>query len=326
MRSVAFEELRAAPADFDEAVASTTEIDHFCSSSAWVLPAHDALMGDRLPWIVRDDTAGWAACAIAQRGDGRFLEPLELSWGLACPIVGRDPDAIAEAFVAAAARHDGWDGMLLAGLTPGGALERALLRALPPSWRRGHGAETARDVARLDGGLDGFLARRSRNFRKALRASERDCEREGITFTEVIARDADAADAAMARVIAIEERSWKGIAGVGVDQGPMRDFYARMVRLLAPAGRMRLVMARREAENADVGFVLGGVFNGTYRGLQFSHDVELRHLSLGNVLQRQQIERLCAEGVLGYDLGTTMEYKQRWADSTFVTRLLVVLR
>ena len=83
-------------------------------------------------------------------------------------------------------------------------------------------------------------------------------------------------------------------------------------------------MARRADE--DVGFVLGGVFAGTYRGLQFSHDVELRHLSLGNVLQRQQIERLCAEGVRGYDLGSTMEYKQRWSDGPFVTRLLVVLR
>ena len=323
MRSVGLDELRAAPDAFDEAVAATAEIDHFCSSTAWVLPAHDALMGERLPWIVRGDT-GWAACAIARRGDGRFVEPLELSWGLACPLVGGDPDALAEAFVAAAAARDGWDGMLLAGLAPSGALERALLRAMPATWRKGHGAESARDIARLDGGLDGFLARRSRNFRKALRAAERDCVEAGITFEEVVARDVEAADAAMARIIAIEERSWKGIAGVGVDQGPMHDFYAHMVRLLAPAGRMRLVMARRE--DADVGFVLGGVFAGTYRGLQFSHDVELRHLSLGNVLQRQQIELLCAEGVLRYDLGSTMEYKQRWADGPFVTRLLVVLR
>jgi CelD/BcsL family acetyltransferase involved in cellulose biosynthesis len=323
MRSVALDELRAAAGDFDDVVAATADIDYFCSSSAWVLPAHDALMGERLPWIVRGDT-GWGALAIARRGDGRFLEPLELSWGLACPLVGRDPDALAEAFVAAAAKSRGWDGMLLAGLAPGGALERALVRAMPSSWRKGHGTESARDVARLDGGLDGFLSRRSRNFRKALRASERDCEREGITFEEIVVRDVAAADDAMARIVAIENRSWKGMAGVGVDQGPMNAFYAAMVRLMAPRGQMRLVMARRGDE--DVGFVLGGVFAGVYRGLQFSHDVTLRHLSLGNVLQRQQIERLCAEGVLGYDLGSTMEYKQRWSDGPFVTRLLVVLR
>ncbi|HUQ08601.1 MAG TPA: GNAT family N-acetyltransferase [Kofleriaceae bacterium] len=323
MRSVGLDELRASAGAFDDVVAATSDIDYFCSSSAWVLPAHDALMGERLPWIVRGDT-GWGAFAIARRGDGRFLEPLELSWGLACPLVGRDPDALAEAFVAAAAANRTWDGMLLAGLAPGGAMERALVRAMPSTWRKGHGAESARDVARLDGGLDGFLSRRSRNFRKALRASERDCEREGITFEELVVRDVPAADAAMARIVAIENRSWKGMAGVGVDQGAMHDFYAAMVRLMAPRGQMRLVMARRGEE--DVGFVLGGVFAGVYRGLQFSHDVTLRHLSLGNVLQRQQIERLAAEGVLGYDLGSTMEYKQRWSDGPFVTRLLVVLR
>ncbi len=320
---VGLDELRAAAGAFDDAIAATPTIDHFCSSSAWVLSAHEALMGPRTPWILRGD-AGWVAMAVAPRGDGRFAEPLELSWGLACPLAGADPVALGEAFVAAAAARGDWDGLLLAGLAPGGALERALLRALPPSWRRGHGAETVRNQASLEDGLDGYLARRSRNFRKALRADERTAAGAGITFEDVVARDVDAADAAMARVLAIEARSWKGRAGVGVDAGPMRAFYAHMVRLLAPAGRMRLLMARRA--DRDVGFVLGGVFAGTYRGLQFSHDAALRHLALGNVLQRQQIERLCAEGVARYDLGTAMEYKERWADGPFATRLLVVLR
>jgi CelD/BcsL family acetyltransferase involved in cellulose biosynthesis len=320
MRPVGLDELGAA---FDDAILATAEIDRFCSSSAWVRAAHVGLMGRRTPWILHGD-AGWVATAIAERGDGRFVEPLELSWGLACPFATADPRALAEAFVAAAAGRDDWDGLLLAGLAPGGAMERALLRALPRSWRRGPGAETGREVASLEGGLDGYLRRRSHNFRKALRADERAAANAGITFEDVVARDADAADRAMERVLAIEARSWKGMAGVGVDAGPMRAFYAHMVRLLAPAGRLRLIMARRD--DTDVGFVLGGVLGDTYRGLQFSHHVELRHLSLGNVLQRQQIERLCAEGVTRYDLGTTMEYKARWADESFVTRLLVVLR
>jgi CelD/BcsL family acetyltransferase involved in cellulose biosynthesis len=319
---VGLEELRAEAGTFDDAVARTPGIDRFCSSAAWVLSAHEALMGEREPWILRN-AAGWAATAVALRSGGRFVEPLELSWGLASPLAG-DPDAVSESFVAAAAARDDWDGLLLAGMAPGGALERALVRSLPSAWRFGPGAETVRNVARLDGGLDGFLARRSRNFRKALRAAERDVAREGISFEVVDVRDAAAADAAMARVIAVERLSWKGRAGVGVDDGPMRGFYAHMVRLLAPAGRMRLIVARHEER--DIGFILGGVFAGEYRGLQFSHDVAYRHLSLGNVLQRQQIERLCGEGIALYDLGTMMEYKERWADQTFVTRLLVVLR
>ncbi len=323
MRPVGLDELGRDAAAFDDAVLATPGIDHFCSASAWVLAAHAALMGPRTPWILRGDD-GWIATARAARGDGRFVEPLELSWGLACPLAGPDPAALAEAFIAAAAARDDWDGLLVAGLPPGGALERALLRALPGRWRRGHGVETGRCVASLDGGLDGFLDRRSRNFRKALRAAERDVAAAGVGFEEVVARDAAAADAAMARVVDVERRSWKGQAGVGVDQGPMGDFYAHMARRLAASGRLRLVMARQG--DRDVGFILGGVLGDTYRGLQFSHDARLRHLSLGNVLQRQQVERLVAEGIRRYDLGTTMEYKERWADGPVVTRLLVVLR
>lgn len=325
MISISLEELRDATGGFDDAVARTPGIDRFCSSAPWVLSAHEALMGAREPWILRCAGGGWAATALAERSGGRFIEPLELSWGLASPLAGGDVEPLVESFVAAAAARADWDGLLLAGMAPGGVLERALLRALPARWRFGPGAETARTLARLDdGGLDGFLARRSRNFRKALRAAERACAREGVTFEDVATPDAGAADAAMARIVDVEQRSWKGRAGVGVDDGPMRAFYAHMVRMLAPAGRMRLIMAR--VEERDVGFILGGVFAGEYRGLQFSHDVAFRHLSLGNVLQRQQLERLCAEGVGVYDLGTVMEYKERWADESFVTRLMVVLR
>lgn len=322
MISISLEELRKAADAFDGAVARTPGIDRFCSSAPWVLSAHASLMGAREPWILRN-ADGWAACAVAERSGGRFVEPLELSWGLASALAG-DPDAVGESFVAAAAARADWDGLLLAGMAPGGALERALVRSLPGAWRFGPGAETVRTIARLDAGVDGFLARRSRNFRKALRAAERDCARAGITFEEPVVRDVAAADAAMARIIDVEQRSWKGRAGVGVDDGPMRGFYAHMVRLLAPAGRMRLILAR-DGER-DIGFILGGVFAGEYRGLQFSHDLAYRHLSLGNVLQRRQIERLCAEGIEVYDLGTVMEYKERWADESFVTRLLVVLR
>lgn len=323
MQSVGLDELRAASGAFDDAVAVTPGIDRFCSSAAWALAAHAALMGARQPWILRGD-AGWVATAVAERSGGRFIEPLELSWGLASPLVGRDPEALAAGFIAAAARRPDWDGLLLAGIAPGGALDRAVVRALPAGWRHGHGAETVRNVARLDDGLDAFLARRSRNFRKALRAAERDVARAGVSFEDVVIGDAAAAAQAMTRILDIERRSWKGQAGVGVDQGPMRDFYAHMTRLLAPTGRLRLILARQA--DRDVGFILGGVFAGEYRGLQFSHDVTLRHLSLGNVLQRQQIERLCAEGVAVYDLGTLMEYKERWSDEVFVTRLRVVLR
>src|SRR5262245_26809715 len=114
MWPVGLDELARDADVFDDAIARTPAIDRFCSSSAWVLAAHAALMGEREPWILRGD-AGWAATARVQRHGGAwFLEPLELAWGLACPLAG-EPAAIVPGFVAAIARRPGWDGLLLAG-------------------------------------------------------------------------------------------------------------------------------------------------------------------------------------------------------------------
>lgn len=305
---------------FDDAVAVTPGIDRFCSSTAWILSAHDRLMDRREPWLWRGD-AGWVATALAQREGRRFLEPLELSWGLACPLIG-DPRVLAPEFVAAVIARPGWDGLVIAGIPAGGEHERALVGALPRGWRWGRGASTERFAASLADGVDGFLSRRSRNFRKALRAAEREAAAFGIEF-EVVGGDDDPG-ALLDRALAVERRSWKGQSGVGMAEEPMRGFYAAMVPRLARRGRLRLIFARHA--DRDVGFVLGGVFAGEYRGLQFSFDDAYRRFSLGNLLQRYQIERLVAEGVERYDLGTAMDYKQRWAEIVFTTIVFVALR
>ena len=316
--------LRDAPDDFDDAVAASPGIDRFCSSSAWILAAHDALMGDRTPWVWRTEH-GWLALARRHRADGGVVfEPLELAWGLASPLIGPDPAALARDLLAVAAADARWDAMLLAGLVEDGPADRALMNALPPGWRWGRGASTQRYVASLAGGVDGYLGRRSRNLRKGLRVAAREAAAAGLTFTVVRPRSAPEIDDALRRLIGIERRSWKGKSGVGVDQGPMLAFYARMTHALAPRGRMRLIVARDG--DRDVAFILGGVFAGEYRGLQFSFDAAYRHHALGNLLQLEQIEALCAEGIEVYDLGTAMPYKERWAETVVETRLLVIAR
>lgn len=316
--------LRDAPDDFDAAVAASPGIDRFCSSSAWVLAAHDALMGERTPWVWRTEH-GWLALARRLRADGGVVfEPLELAWGLASPLVGPAPGALARELLALVADDPGWDAMLLAGLVEDGAADRALVRGLPPGWRWGRGTTTQRFIASLEGGVDGFLARRSRNLRKGLRASERAAAAAGLECVSLDPRTAPSIDDALRRIVSIERRSWKGKSGVGVDQGPMLAFYQKMSHALAPRGRLRLIVAR--ADDRDVAFILGGVFAGEYRGLQFSFDDRYRHLGLGNLLQLRQVEALCAEAVGVYDLGTAMPYKERWAETVVETRLLVIAR
>jgi CelD/BcsL family acetyltransferase involved in cellulose biosynthesis len=74
-----------------------------------------------------------------------------------------------------------------------------------------------------------------------------------------------------------------------------------------------------------VGYVHGGALDRRCRGLQFSFDDELRALGLGNLLQHELIDWLCADGFETYDLGSRSEYKERWAESIETTLALLVV-
>ncbi len=324
MRALTLPELEAAADELDQVVAQTPGIDRFCSSSAWILSAAEALMPARDPWIHQGD-AGWIAMMRGKHSSGlSYAEPLELAWGLASPLVGLDAAAIADAIVALiAARLGELQVALVPGLANDAPILRALLARMPPTWERRWGQPTLRHVANLGGGVDGFLARRSRNFRKALRQAGRHAAAGGVTFEPASATTEAEAMALYDRIQAVETRSWKAEGGVGITAGPMRDFYQRMVRRLARHGRQRTVFARQG--DRDVAYVLGAVFAGEYRGLQFSYDDRESRYSPGSLCQYHQIVELCREGVVRYDLGTDMDYKRRWAEEQFVTSLLVII-
>jgi CelD/BcsL family acetyltransferase involved in cellulose biosynthesis len=120
-----------------------------------------------------------------------------------------------------------------------------------------------------------------------------------------------------ARALAIERDTWKTASGNGVDHGPMRDFYARMLPRLAERGELRALFATRDG--VDLGYLYGGVVGGLFRGLQFSFREDARALGLGNVLQAEMLERLCAEGLDCYDLGAQSTYKRHWGEEGLVT-------
>jgi protein-arginine kinase len=73
--------------------------------------------------------------------------------------------------------------------------------------------------------------------------------------------------------------------------------------------------------------MLGGVFAGTFRGLQFSHVDSHAAYSLGNLSHVRMVELLEAEGGIGwYDLGSEMEYKKRWAEVADELVMALVMR
>lgn len=325
MDALTLDELDRRADAFDEVVASMPDIDHFCSSSAWILPAQAELMPPRRPWLFQGEH-GYVAMMRGQHPDGWcYVEPLESMWGLACPLIGRDSALLVASFVGLCReRVDDWEVALLSGVTPGSPLCLSLVKQLAPRYELRLGPRAVRHVAELGGGVDTFLAHRSRNFRRALRRALRDAEAAGVEFEQVRPVDAAAALAAYERIVGVEARSWKGLVGVGIDNGTMHGFYRDMLPRLAAHDRMRVIFARRQGR--DIGYILGAVFLGTYRGLQFSFDDGDRALALGNLCQYRQIVALCDEGVSRYDLGTDMEYKRRWSDTTHDTISLIALR
>jgi hypothetical protein len=309
--------------DFDREVLATPAIDRFCSTTAWILAAGEALMPPRAPFTFRGRAGYLAAMRGVHPAGFPYIEPVELAWGLAAPLIGADPVAlVAEVVPLLAARRD-WQLAIFAGLMADGPQRRALDKALPARWERRRGTSTLRHVASLAGGLDGFLARRPRELRKSLRKGLRRAAGAGLAF-ETMRAGSDGATAVYERVLAVEARSWKTREGVGISGGPMQAFYARMLPRLCALGQQRAMFAVRDGR--DIGYILGAVLDGEYRGLQFSYDDDAAEFGIGGLLQYHQVAALCDEGVQRYDLGTEMDYKRRWAEATLETEMLVLVR
>lgn len=320
---------------FDLAVTDTPDIDHFCSSSAWVLSSWQALHSEMASAVYEID-GGFLVFGEATHPDGfNYLQPLEASWGLGSPLVGPNIEACVEALTKLPMHHPRAALLLLTGLPRKSQLFLRICQVLGRDldWQLALGESTRRHIADLSVGAEAFLGRRSKNFRRNLLRAQKRAALRGIVIeptcqADQVRRDPASVEALVPqwheRIIAIESRSWKGQDGVGINQGSFGAFYQLMMPRLARSGVLRLAFLRdSRAGNRDIGYVLGALFGKTYRGLQFSFDADYADLSLGNLGQWQQIQWLCDEGALEYDLGTDMSYKTRWADSSFTTETIL---
>jgi CelD/BcsL family acetyltransferase involved in cellulose biosynthesis len=306
---------------FDAAVMQSEDLDRYCSSTDWILPAATALMPRREPFVLRGEQ-GFVALMQAQHPVGTVLEPLEAMWALGCPLVGPDPGSLARELVGECARSAPRALLLLSGLVEGSPRFVAAARALQARYVLRLGPKARRHVADLRGGFDAFLRRRSANVRRGLARALKQARSHGLDF-ERVEIAADGAEAAYHRILAVEALSWKAAEGVSILHSEMLGFYRLMLARLARRGAARLTFAR--LDGGDVAYILGGVLGGAYRGLQFSFAREHRALSLGNLCQYHQVKSLCDEGVETYDLGAEVEYKRRWGERIVDTVSLFAL-
>ncbi len=321
MHALTLEQFDDDDAAFNRWVDATPGIDPFCSGTDWVLPVR-ATWGEELePWLRAGDAARGAFLLYDDT-----LFGFDLMWGFACPLVGDDP---AE-FVAPCLEAAGT--VLVPGVVFGSPWWHRLVDAFAPHARLAQGQTTRRWIATLDGGVDGFLARRTAKFRENLRRAQRRAADEGVIFVDADGggndggrADADV-EALFARVAAVERRSWKGEADTGLSSRELMRFYEDMARRLVARGALRMTFAQQDG--VDVGYLFGGVRGPLFRGLQKSYDAACAHLSLGHLMQLHRMHKLAADDpeVTRYDLGMDMDYKRQWGEEVFETVTLAAIR
>ncbi len=310
-RACGVPEFDAPDSAWNVAAAAPAQGDPFCCRTEWQLSFHDTFAPGRALHLRHDRGS---VAAFAERNDARLgtlLEPVECSWLFGCPLLGSDAvdllDALLQEWAAAVLPN-----VLISGILPASTLRRQLLATF-------HGRRAIYQLepniqvsASLAGGLDGFLSRRTAHLRRNLGQQARRAAEKGVHYERHAPRSAAEADAVYARMLAVEQRSWKGIGRCGMAESPSREFYQVMLRRLAVSGGGRVVFAR--CGDDDIGFIFGGMAGGVYRGQQFSYIEAWSKFGIGNLLQIEQVRWLCEEGAQRYDMGPKMDYKRHWTE------------
>lgn len=303
------------------------QADPFCCLPAWQLSFHEVFTPERQLMVWHDSGRVMDSVVVLAEqvfsAESVLLTPIDTLWFFSSPLLGPDAvDMLAHAMSdLAAPYHPFFPRIVISGLQPGSATPRRLLQTFGRSFDFFMHSETVQCAASLQGGLDGFLSRRSANHRAKLAKGRRRAQERGIVYERHIPASEAEAQAVFERMLAVEAESWKGQGQCGMTEEPARAFYAAMLRRLAPARSARIMFARHE--NRDVGFIFGGMAGGTaggvYRGQQFSYDRHWKDVGIGNLLQLEQVAWLCEEQAARYDMGPVtgprMAYKAHWTEN-----------
>lgn len=307
MQRLTIEELRERTGAWASAVLRTPGISTLCAGPLWQLAAHDFLNRDAGPreHLILEDAGNWMTF-VKRREDGVCF-PFESAWMFGSPLAG-DPAGLVGMILAAPRLLSQPMGLCLGGIRCGGPLHEAIAELRPLIRRYSEFPVTECMLIDLGEGVDRWLERRSRSFRRTLRDAGKG---DGI---EIVAVGEEASpDELFARILAIQEQTYKWREGTDIFRSAEYiGFYRSLLGGLREQGRLRLLFARRGDE--DLAYIFGGVAGDSYRGLQMSYREDMRSLGLGNRLQLENLRRSEAEGITRYDLGMHSPYKERWAD------------
>ncbi|TMQ61027.1 MAG: GNAT family N-acetyltransferase [Candidatus Eisenbacteria bacterium] len=131
-----------------------------------------------------------------------------------------------------------------------------------------------------------------------------------------VASDPEQVAAALAVGIELEQRSWKGNAGSAIASDPsVAAFYTQWMQVAADRGWARLSLLTVGSEPAA--FDCGLRYRDRFYSVKIGYDPEFAPYSVGQLLKRELLQRLFAEGVREYDfLGEINDSKRDWLPRT----------
>lgn len=240
------------------------------------------------------------------------LGPLEAHWRFGSPLLG--PHAVDLLIdTICSLRHSKFTGRIIIevpGLKPGGRDAALLQSAFPSQERLGQDSQAS---ASLLGGMDGWLSRRSGNFRRKLRKAQGAAAQYGVSFERHSPRSKAEASELYRRMLAIEAESWKGALGSGLFA--VSRFYGALLQAYAAQGAVRVILAR--AGEVDIGFCFGGEAFGVYRGQQTSYAEAWKDFSLGVLMHFETAQWLSADKALLQHFGPIsprLSYKESFCE------------
>lgn len=290
----------------------TGQADPCCCAPAWNLAYHAIFHPDaRVKAMISAN--GLIIFYEHQLRDGStVLFPLEDSWMFAHPLLGVDSHLLLFELL----RSYGFPlpGIAVSGIQEDSLHAKVLFRRFSPLYDFFKHDVLAQCSASLQGGVDGWLSRRSGNFRAKLKKARR--KGSHFSFERHQPQSATEANSLYQRMLAVEEKSWKGIDHCGMAEPPSREFYGALIAELSKSGNARVIIAKDE--DKDIGFIFGSCLGPCYRGQQFSFDQDYADYSPGNLMQFEKIVWLCEDGIKHYDMGPItgprMAYKEHWTE------------
>lgn len=166
----------------------------------------------------------------------------------------------------------------------------------------------------VEGSWEDYFGRRSRTFRKKLRAKHRKLDASGLEARyECLHSPADV-DATLPEIMDLALESWSGERGSSIASPKHRGFYDPMIREMAARGLLRLWTLR--LDGALAAFEVHLQWERQSVPLKACFHPRFAELSPGSLLEEHALEAIFRGGESDvYDLlGDAAFYKMRWTD------------